>query len=120
VFWPSTDAFFKLASRWKPDVIHCHSGVPACAAAVSGLRFIGQIHSWGVGRPDWMNVMDLRGFSSASQMLCGSLAYRKVLIDGGIEPARICYLPWGLDLKEIRRAASVQPSPSGRGRGEGL
>jgi glycosyltransferase involved in cell wall biosynthesis len=115
VFWPSTDAFVKLASRWKPDVIHCHSGVPACAAAVSGLRFIGQIHSWGVVRPEWMNVMDLHGFRSASQVLCGSLAYRKILIDGDINPARICYVPWGLDLKEIRHKSNEFPSSARRG-----
>jgi glycosyltransferase involved in cell wall biosynthesis len=102
VFWRSTDAFAKLAAKWKPDVVHCHSGVPACAAAVAGLDFIGQIHSWGVGRPEWMNVMDLRGFHHATRMLCGSVAYRKILIEGGIDPARIRYLPWGLNLKEIR------------------
>jgi glycosyltransferase involved in cell wall biosynthesis len=102
VFWRSTDAFAKLAAKWKPDVIHCHSGVPACAAAESGLDFIGQIHSWGVGRPEWMNVMDLDGFRNATRMLCGSVAYQKILIEGGVNPSRIRYLPWGLDLKEIR------------------
>jgi glycosyltransferase involved in cell wall biosynthesis len=119
VFWRSTDAFAKLAAKWKPDIIHCHSGVPACAAAISNLEFIGQIHSWGVGRPEWMNLMDLRGFRTANRVLCGSLAYQRILIDGGVEPSRIRYLPWGLNLKGIRKSAAP-PSPSGRGQGEGL
>ena len=103
VFWRSTDAFEKLAATWKADIIHCHSGVPACAAAMCKLDFIGQIHSWGVGRPEWMNAMDLRGFRSAKRVLCGSLAYQKILIEGGVEPSRIRYLPWGLNLKDIYR-----------------
>jgi len=114
VFWRSVEAFAKLTRDWKPDVIHCHSGVPACAAALSGLRFIGQIHSWGMDRPHWMNAMDLIGFRSAHRMLCGSIAYQKILIDGGVDRARICYLPWGLDLKEIQKKSGYTTASSSR------
>ncbi len=113
VFWPSIDSFAKLTSVWTPDLVHCHSGVPACAAAATGARFIGQLHSWGVGRPGWMNSMDLRGYRAAERVLCSSAAYRKILVDGGVDPSRIRYLPWGLDLNEIR--AKANPLPLGKG-----
>jgi glycosyltransferase involved in cell wall biosynthesis len=112
VFWPSTERFAKLAQRWKPDLIHCHSGVPAAAAAVSGSRFIAQIHSWGLNRPEWMNAMDLRGFRQADRVVCSSKAYRRILIAGGICPARVHCIPWGLDLAEIHaRSCNASSDP---------
>ncbi|MBI4472374.1 MAG: glycosyltransferase, partial [Acidobacteria bacterium] len=111
VFWPSVETFQKLTREWKPDLIHCHSGVPACAAAISGSRYIAQLHSWGVGRPEWMNTMDLGGFRQADRVLCGSTAYRKTLIDGGVEPNRIRYLPWGLDISKIQQGGVSGPLP---------
>jgi glycosyltransferase involved in cell wall biosynthesis len=107
VFWQSVDAFAKLTQTWKPDITHCHSGVPACAAAVSGTRFIAQLHSWGVGRPDWMNTMDLNGFRQAERVLCSSIAYQNILLSGGVAPGRIRNIPWGLDLAGIASSAAA-------------
>lgn len=114
VFWPGVEKFAKLTRSWKPDLIHCHAGVPACAAALSGSRFIAQIHSWGIGRPEWMNTMDLGGFRQAARVLCGSIAYQRILVNGGVDPARIRYIPWGLDLGQIETRALARDYMPGR------
>ncbi len=101
VFWRNVDAFSKVIRGWQPHIIHCHSGVPACAAAAVGGPYIAQLHSWGVGRPEWMNTMDLSGFRRAARVLCGSMAYHRILVDGGVDPSRVRYLPWGLDFRDI-------------------
>ena len=101
VFWRSVDSFEKLLGRWQPDLIHSHSGVPACAAALSGHPFVAQLHSWGPGRPEWMNTMDLWGFRRADRVICSSQAYRRILAEGDVDPSRIRCIPWGLDLKEL-------------------
>jgi glycosyltransferase involved in cell wall biosynthesis len=101
VFWPSVDAFDKLARTWKPDLIHCHSGVPAAGVALSGRRFIAQIHSWGIDRPAWMNAMDLSAFRQADRVVCSSMGYRRILTDGGINPMLIHQIPWGLDILDL-------------------
>ena len=114
VFWKSVERFAKLCADWRPDLIHCHSGVPACAAAAIGIPFVATLHSWGPGRPAWMNTMDLSGFRRAERVLCGAMAYRKILIDGGVEPSRMEYLPWGLNLNEIRDQESEDRAPTPR------
>jgi glycosyltransferase involved in cell wall biosynthesis len=112
VFWPGVRKFLRLLEQFRPDVVHCHSGVPALAAAVAGIRFIAQIHSWGVGRPDWMNLMDLEGFRRAAVTVCGSRAYERILLEGGVDAARVRYLPWGLDLREIQGGSSGRTTGS--------
>lgn len=102
VFWQSVDSFEKLLGRWQPDRIHSHAGVPACAAALSGHPFVAQLHSWGTGRPEWMNTMDLWAYRRADRVICSSQAYRRILTQGDVDPSRIRYIPWGLDLNELR------------------
>ncbi|HLQ76118.1 MAG TPA: glycosyltransferase family 4 protein [Terriglobia bacterium] len=103
VFWKNVERLSILCENFQPDLVHCHSGVPACAAAAIGVPFIATLHSWGPGRPDWMNTMDLAGLRRAQRVLCGAMAYRRILVDGGVDASRVEYLPWGLDLKEIRK-----------------
>jgi glycosyltransferase involved in cell wall biosynthesis len=112
VFWPSVEAFSKLTRTWKPDLIHCHSGVPAAAAALCGSRFIAQIHSWGLNRPEWMNAMDLGAYRQADRVVCGSMAYRRILIEGGISPMLIQYIPWGLDVLDITARSRGAAAPA--------
>ena len=102
VFWKSVGQLSDLVSDYDPDVVHCHSGVPACAAAVvrdSGVadfRLISQLHSWGVGRPEWMNTMDLAGFRRADLVIANAAAYRRKLMAAGIPGSQIVAIPWGV------------------------
>jgi hypothetical protein len=67
VFWKGVQELSSVVSQFEPDVVHCHSGVAACAASAvrdtreEGFRLIGQLHSWGTDRPEWMNTMDIAG-----------------------------------------------------------
>src|SRR5437879_9540743 len=87
VYWNGVEKLGALISEWRPDVVHCHSGVPACAVAVirdrrkNDFRFIAQLHSWGLDRPAWMNTMDLWGFSRADCVIANAGSYRKILMD---------------------------------------
>ena len=85
-----------FVSSYQPDVVHCHSGVPACAAAVmresgaANFRLIGQLHSWGTGRPKWMNTMDIWGFSRSDLVIANAAAYRRILMEGGVPEGGFC------------------------------
>jgi len=103
-----------VIEEFRPDVVHCHSGVPAYASALvrqtAGFQFllIGQFHSWGLGRPDWMNAMDLWAFGQCDRVLCGARAYERVLRDGGVPEDRIVYQPWGLPLARWRQTTQLE------------
>jgi glycosyltransferase involved in cell wall biosynthesis len=116
-FWSSAKALADLCRTLRPAVIHAHAGVPCCGAvvarAMSGLdmRVIGQMYSWGLDRPDWMNHQDLWGFSQADRVVCSAHAYRDLLLDGGVSPKRLVYLPWGLPLDRLAwRGDRVSPA----------
>ncbi len=111
VFWSSIDRLKALFREFRPQVVHCHAGVPACAAAIAGgtlsrpFHLVSQFHSWGVNRPEWMNRMDLWGFAQSDIVLCAARAYYRTLLKGGVRPEQIRYVPWGLPVDEIRRMA---------------
>jgi len=102
VFWKSVQDLSSLLSDYDPDVVHCHSGVPACAAAVvrdSGavsFRSISQLHSWGTGRPEWMNTMDIAGFRRSDLVIANAAAYRRTLMNAGLPSSQIVSIPWGV------------------------
>jgi hypothetical protein len=110
-FWNGVDMLGSLVSSWRPDVVHTHAGVAACATAAvrdgSSHRFrhVNHVYNWGVGRPAWMNTMDLAGIRRADTVVCSAQAYRELLLRNGIPARRIAYVPWGLDLDAIRAAA---------------
>lgn len=110
-FWASVDALERLVSRVRPDVVHTHAGVAACATATvrdgSSHRFrhVNHVYNWGVGRPAWMNTMDLVGIRRSDQVVCSAQAYCELLLRNGIPARRIACVPWGLDLAAIRAAA---------------
>ena len=100
-FWSGVERLHKLVAHWRPDIVHTHAGVPACAAAAvrqSGLEFtlVNHVYSWGHGRPEWMNTMDLSGHRQADVVICSADAYERRLVDGGVSPHRIVKLQWGL------------------------
>jgi len=119
VFWPSVEALGRLLARRRADIAHAHAGVPACALAVCRDRgpwrgaAIAHLNSWGVGRPAWMDTMDAWGLARLDRVVCIARAYQTRLVQLGVKPARLRYLPWGIDLldriAEPRAASEARP-----------
>lgn len=109
VFWNSVGGLGRAISDFRPNVVHCHAGVPAYAAVLvrqTGaipFRLISTFHSWGLGRPEWMNAMDLWAFGQCDFVTCGAHAYERVLLEGGVAREQIVYHPWGIPIEEISR-----------------
>lgn len=111
VFWKGVHDLAVLVERWRPDVVHTHAGVPACAAAAvrdataHRFRHVNHVYNWGAGRPEWMNTMDLSGIRRADTVIVSAERYRARLLEGGVDGRRLTYVPWGLDVDAIRAAA---------------
>jgi len=100
-FWMGVEQLRRVITRWQPDVVHTHAGVPSCAAAVvrqSGIDFtlVNHVYSWGMGRPAWMTEMDLSGHRQADAVICSADAYERHLLDGGVRRKRLVKVTWGL------------------------
>ena len=106
-FWTSVTQLAAVIRETRPEVIHAHAGVPACCAAIarevtgSAARLVGQMYSWGPGRPAWMDDQDLWGFSRADWVVCSARGYQDTLRSGGVPATRLVYQPWGLRLDEL-------------------
>ncbi len=117
VFWNSVRQLTEICADTDPDVVHCHSGVPACAAGAvrdasdADFRLVGQLHSWGTSRPDWMNTMDIAGFVRSDLVIANAAAYRRILIEGGVPAEKVVSIPWGVDPE----ALEVMHSPGAPG-----
>ena len=102
--WPTIVRATALVRDLQPDVIHAHAGVPTLVStlAVKGagatVPVVGQMYSWGPNRPEWMDTMDLLGFSRADRVVVSARKYERLLIDGGVRRSRLSYIPWGVDL----------------------
>jgi glycosyltransferase involved in cell wall biosynthesis len=113
VYWKSVKKLCEYVSECHPDVIHCHSGVPACAAAMArgatpgAFRLISQLHSWGTGRQEWMNTMDLWGFKQSDLVIANAAAYRRVLMNAGVPKKNIVAIPWGVDPRALETSRTV-------------
>lgn len=107
-FWTGARQLANLIDRERPAVVHTHAGVPAAAAAIARgwtaheFRIVAQFYSWGLGRPAWMDDMDLWGFAHADRVVCSAEAYRRRLVEGGVDRRRICLVPWGVDVTDGR------------------
>jgi glycosyltransferase involved in cell wall biosynthesis len=112
VLWQSVARLRALAQAWAPDVVHTHAGVPTLAWALARpsrrARHVAHMYSWGAGRPEWMNDMDLAGFRQADRVVCSAKRYERLLLDGGVEKARLAYVPWGVRVDRIDRALAAQ------------
>lgn len=103
-FWSAVSSLATLLRTLQPGVIHAHAGVPCAVAAIareltgSRARLLGQMYSWGTGRPAWMNTQDAWAFAQADRVVCSAHAYRRTLEGLGMPPRRLTYLPWGLPL----------------------
>jgi glycosyltransferase involved in cell wall biosynthesis len=106
-FWSSAAELAELLRTLRPAVIHAHAGVPCggavVARALSGhrARIVGQMYSWGPGRPAWMNVQDMWGFGQADRVICSARAYWDLLVGAGVSRRKLVYLPWGLPLDRL-------------------
>ena len=124
VFWDSVDRLAKQLRRADYDVLHAHSGVPAmaahCALDLLGKRtpVVATFHSWGIGRPEWMNVADTCAFTRCRAMTVVSTWYRDFLVRRGIPAERIQIIPPGIDAalfevepdrEGLRRACGFEP-----------
>lgn len=104
VFWPGVYKLAELLCDLKPAVVHAHAGAPTaaavCARDLAGLRtrIVGQIYSWGVGRPRWMNQQDAWAFARADRVVSSSRDYTDHLVALGVPHRSIAYVPWGLPL----------------------
>jgi len=111
-FWDSVARLRDLLENWKPDLVHAHAGVSTCAAALARDQsrhqppLLGQMYSWGVGRPAWMNWMDAWGFSRADRVVCSAWAYADTLRSLGVPWRKIVYLPWGIPLPARKKDAA--------------
>lgn len=120
VFWPSAASLARLIDAERPRVVHTHAGVPAAAAAVARtltarpFRTVAHFYSWGVGRPTWMNDMDVWGFREADHVVCSAVAYRHILEASGVDRRRISLVPWGVERTDGRHRPPGAPrrSPS--------
>jgi glycosyltransferase involved in cell wall biosynthesis len=102
-FWPAVASMQLALESFKPDVIHTHAGTPTSIASLarqsssrSATPVVSHFYSWGIGRPEWMNTMDLLAFRTADAVVCSASAYRDVLLRGGIAKSRLQTIPWGL------------------------
>jgi glycosyltransferase involved in cell wall biosynthesis len=121
--WRSVAQLRHLARAWTPDVVHTHAGVPTLAwtlARPSGRpsrrpRHVAHMYSWGAGRPAWMNDMDLAGFRQADRVICSARSYERLLREGGVDSARLAYIPWGVRVDRVDAALTTRrPSPGTR------
>ena len=117
-FWPAVAALRRRIDAFKPDVIHTHAGTPTAIASLARQAsrgrtpIVSHFYSWGRGRPQWMNAMDLWAFSTADIVICSARAYREVLLDGGIANRRLRMIPWGLpDEAFVERVARPGAAP---------
>lgn len=104
VFWPGVERLGDLVASLRPQIIHVHSGVPACACAVLADRgqwrgpTVAHLHSWAPGRPRWMDEMDAWGLMRADAVNCPAAAYRARLVSLGVPVSRLHRVPWGADV----------------------
>jgi glycosyltransferase involved in cell wall biosynthesis len=114
VFWASVDRLADLLRQWRPDVVHTHAGVPACALACAGrpdgVRHVAQMYSWGEGRPAWMNQMDLWGFRKADRVVCSARHYAALLRDAGVPARKLAMVRLGLAVDRIDAALAQRRS----------
>ncbi len=112
-YWRAAEQLTTLIRELKPRVIHAHAGIPTGLAAIararsgSRARLVGQMYSWGAGRPSWMDTQDVWGLRQAEVIVCSAHAYRELLSAHGVPRAQMSYLPWGLDLRALPYRGTV-------------
>ena len=103
-FWGAVQSLRTLIARERPDIIHAHAGTATGACVIAARRtplvsvpVVAQIYSWGRERPAWMDEMDVWAFSEADLVIGSARGYLGRLLQGGVRPKRLLYIPWGVD-----------------------
>ena len=106
-FWSAVEQMREAIDDIKPDILHTHAGTPTAVAVLararssrSAIPLVSHFYSWGLGRPEWMNDMDLWAFSQADIVICSAHAYRDVLKRGGVPARRLRLVPWGITVPD--------------------
>lgn len=101
--WTAVARMRRAIDDIKPDILHTHAGTPTAVAALAraassraAIPLVSHFYSWGLGRPEWMNGMDLWAFQQADAVVCSARAYYDVLSRGGIPARRLQLVPWGI------------------------
>jgi glycosyltransferase involved in cell wall biosynthesis len=101
-FWNSVAELKQLLRRFQFDILHAHAGVPA-AAARSALDLLGldvplvtTFYSWGINRPQWMDLADIHAFSRSTRVTVGTEYSRHFLTEMGLPLERIDLVRWGI------------------------
>jgi glycosyltransferase involved in cell wall biosynthesis len=109
-FWPAVSAMRRAIDEFAPDVLHTHAGTPTAAALMAraasarpDIPLVAHFYSWGLGRPSWMDEMDLWAFAQADAAICSARSYREVLRAGGVARRRLRLIPWGLSIDATGR-----------------
>ena len=104
-FWTAVTEMRQAIDDIRPDIIHTHAGTPTAVAVLArsgstcpSAGMVSHFYSWGIGRPDWMNEMDLWAFRQADTVICSAQAYRDILRRGGVSARRLRLLPWGISM----------------------
>ena len=111
-FWTAVSAMRRAIDAFGPDVLHTHAGTPTAAAVLARAAssrpdapIVAHFYSWGLGRPLWMNEMDLWAFGRADAAVCSARAYRAILLSGGVRRSLLRVIPWGLSMDTAPRLA---------------
>jgi glycosyltransferase involved in cell wall biosynthesis len=108
-FWTTVGRLRKAIAEIAPDLIHAHAGPAVAAAALARAKgrpsLIAQFYSWGLGRPEWMNVMDGWAFAQADMVVCSAANYADLLVAHGVARRRLRLVPWGLPLDDLKAHA---------------
>jgi glycogen(starch) synthase len=105
--WTAVEQMRQAIDEIEPDILHTHAGTPTAVAVLArsrsshaGIPLVSHFYSWGLGRPEWMNDMDLWAFSQADSVICSAHAYRDVLKRGGVPVRRLRLVPWGISMPD--------------------
>jgi glycosyltransferase involved in cell wall biosynthesis len=121
-FWPAVVSMRQILDDFKPDVVHTHAGTPTAIATLAiesssrrSRALVSHFYSWGLGRPQWMNEMDLWAFGRADTVVCSANAYRDVLRSGGVAASNLQVIPWGLQVEPVARCHTSAAGPAKAG-----
>ena len=116
-FWTAVTEMTRTIEAFGPDIVHAHAGTPTAVALLAraassrpSVPLVAHFYSWGLGRPAWMDQMDLWAFARADVTVCSARAYREILLAGGVGRTRLQLLPWGLPANVAPRQAPPRSS----------